>query len=296
MAWQILPARRCLVKFPCLQSSFPWSRHEFRRSLACRHQRVAGFAAAAYQEPPAGKPKTYYDILQLTRRAKPEDVKDAYKKMAKKFHPDMNMDNPDEAEERFKEVQEAHATLIDPWKRALYDQDLQFGSMAQQEVDKEKWTEHWDRETPDEREARKDRYRRYAAEERNDLPPAPFPVHLTPFIFFGVAGGIFYICIKAPEWFDGANEPGYCDPMFDDRTVPLVRAFHDPVLNRWERLAADADPPSPRELYTHYKRVRPDLMMALDWKSLPKVSLTVLQVPRSDAVRAVLRAPAMATA
>lgn len=255
-----------------------------------------GFASSASSSSSVGKQRTYYDVLEITRKAKQDDVKEAYRLLAKRFHPDMNIDNPEEAEERFKEVQEAHATLSDPWKRALYDQDLQFGSMAQQEVDKEKWTEHWERETPEEREARKERYRRYAAEERNDLPPAPFPVHLTPFIFFGVVGVIFYTCVKAPGWFDGANDPGYCDPMHDDRTVPLVRAFHNPVLNRWERLPEGVEPPSPRELYEHYQRKRPDLMASLDWKALPKVSLTVLQVPRTEAVKSAFRASAAVVA
>jgi hypothetical protein len=237
------------------------------------------------------KQKTYYDILQITRKAKPEEVKEAYRKLAKRYHPDKNVDNLEEAEERFKEVQEAHATLSDTWKRALYDQDLQFGSMVQQDVDnKDKWTEHWERETPEEREARKERYRRYARQERNDMPPPPFPIHLTPFIFFGFVGGIYYMCVKAPEWFDGANDPTYCDPMHDDRTVPLVRAFHDPVLNRWERLPEGEEPPSPRELYAHYHRRRPELMAELDIRLLPKVSLTVLQVPRTDAVKATFKA------
>lgn len=221
-------------------------------------------------------------------------MKEAYRLLAKRYHPDKNMENPEEAEERFKEVQEAHATLSDTWKRALYDQDLQFGTMAQQEVDKEKWTEHWERETPDEREARKERYQRYAAGERNDLPPAPFPVHLSPHFFFIIVGVIFYVCVKAPAWFDGAEDPGYCDPMHDDRTVPLVRAFHDPVLNRWERLPEGTEPPSPLELYAYYKRRQPELMATLDWRSLPKVTLTVLQVPRTETVKAVLRNAAAA--
>jgi len=240
--------------------------------------------------------RTYYDVLDITRKAKQEEVKDAYRRLAKKYHPDLNIDDPEEAEERFKELQEAHATLSDPWKRALYDQDLQFGSMAEQQVDKEKWTEHWDRESPDEREARKERYKRYAAGERTDLPPAPFPVHLTPLIFAGIVGSIFYLCVQAPDLFDGASAPGYCDPMHDDKTVPLVRAFHDPILNRWERLPADKEPPTPRELYSQYQRRRPELLAGLDFKSLPKVHLTVMKVPRTEAVKAVVRPPLTAAA
>jgi len=244
------------------------------------------------------KKRTYYDILGVGRKATDEDVKIAYRKLAKKHHPDANLDNED-AEERFKEIQQAHATLKDKWKRALYDQDLQFGSYGTggtQKVDKEKWTEHWDRESPDEREARKDRYRRYAAGERNDLPPEPWPLRWTFVYFFVIVGTIFYICIKAPDWFDGQSDPTYCDPAYDDRSVPLVRAFHDPVLNRWERLPEGADPLSPKQLYAYYEKRRPDLMETIDLRILPKVSLTILMMPRTDTVKAVVRALAASAA
>jgi len=232
----------------------------------------------------AGKTKTYYDILDITRKAKPDEVKAAYRRMAKRFHPDHNVDNPD-AENQFKEVQEAHATLSDPWKRALYDQDLQFGSMAIQEGGQETWEEAWARETPEERQARLERYRRYARGERNDIPPAPFPLRLTLPIIGVILGGVAYTCVKAPEWIDHASDLGYCDPAYNDRSVPLVRAFHDPVMNRWERLSDGTEPPTPKELYAHYKRSKPLLMEDVDFKLLPKVALTVLQVPRTDTVK-----------
>ncbi|CAJ1365207.1 unnamed protein product [Effrenium voratum] len=90
----------------------------------------------------------YYDILELSQKAKKDEIKDAYRRLAKKYHPDRNVEDP-EAEARFKEVQEAHATLSDDWKRALYDQDIQFskfGTAVSQQVDREKWTEHWEKE------------------------------------------------------------------------------------------------------------------------------------------------------
>merc|ERR1712187_846797 len=105
----------------------------------------------------------------------------------------------------------------------------------------------------------------------------------------GITGAIYYVCVRAPDWFDLQRDPTYCDPAHDDRTVPLVRAFHDPVLNRWERLPEGAEPPTPQELYRHYKRSRPDLMEDLDLKMLPKVSLTTLMVPRTESVKAVFR-------
>ena len=66
------------------------------------------------------KVKDYYDILGVAEDADADAVKKAYRKLARKYHPDRNPDKPN-AEERFKEVQEAYATLSDPKKRKEYD-------------------------------------------------------------------------------------------------------------------------------------------------------------------------------
>ncbi|CAE7535823.1 dnaJ [Symbiodinium pilosum] len=227
----------------------------------------------------------YYDILEVPRKAKKEEIKEAYRRLAKRYHPDRNVDDP-EAETRFKEIQEAHATLSDSWKKALYDQDLQFskfGTGVTQEVERERWTEHWEKETPEEREARKERYKRYAAGERNDLPPDKMYSSWWPATVVFVVGGVFYVCVKAPEWQEG--QPHFCDPMYDDKSVPLVRAFHDPVRNRWERLPEGQDPPTPRQLYSYYQKKKPELLEEVDIRILPKVSLTVLNVPKTSAAK-----------
>lgn len=65
--------------------------------------------------------RDYYDVLGVDRNATEEDLKRAYRHLAKKHHPDMNKANPKEAEERFKELSEAYEVLIDKDKRALYD-------------------------------------------------------------------------------------------------------------------------------------------------------------------------------
>lgn len=64
--------------------------------------------------------KDYYEILGVTRTATPEEIKAAYRKLARKYHPDVSKEP--NAEARFKELGEAHEVLKDPEKRALYDQ------------------------------------------------------------------------------------------------------------------------------------------------------------------------------
>jgi DnaJ-class molecular chaperone len=62
----------------------------------------------------------YYQTLGVSRDASPEDVRRAYKKLARQYHPDANPDDPSAAE-KFKEVQEAYSVLNDPEKRTQYD-------------------------------------------------------------------------------------------------------------------------------------------------------------------------------
>ena len=67
------------------------------------------------------KYKDYYKILGVDRDASEKDIKRAYRRLARQFHPDVNPDN-EQAEERFKEINEAYEVLGDPEKRAKYNQ------------------------------------------------------------------------------------------------------------------------------------------------------------------------------
>jgi molecular chaperone DnaJ len=64
--------------------------------------------------------RDYYEVLGVSRQASEEEVKRAYRKLAVKFHPDKNPDDP-QAEEKFKEIGEAYDVLMDADKRAAYD-------------------------------------------------------------------------------------------------------------------------------------------------------------------------------
>ena len=72
------------------------------------------------------KKRDYYEVLGVGSNASEEEVKHAYRKLAVKFHPDKNPDDP-HAEEKFKELGEAYDVLMDPDKRAAYDR---FGHAA----------------------------------------------------------------------------------------------------------------------------------------------------------------------
>jgi len=69
----------------------------------------------------AAAKKDYYEVLGVNRDASDEEIKKAFKKLAMKFHPDRNPDNP-KAEDSFKEAKEAYEVLSDEQKRAAYDQ------------------------------------------------------------------------------------------------------------------------------------------------------------------------------
>src|SRR6266496_915771 len=69
----------------------------------------------------AVKFRDYYEILGVPRSAKEDEIKKAYRKLARKYHPDLNPNNK-QSEEKFKEIQEAYEVPSDAEKRKRYDQ------------------------------------------------------------------------------------------------------------------------------------------------------------------------------
>mgnify|MGYP000889707724 FL=1 len=69
----------------------------------------------------AQEKRDYYEVLGVSKTATDAEIKKAYRKLAMKYHPDYNPGDK-EAEEKFKEINEANEVLSDPKKRQLYDQ------------------------------------------------------------------------------------------------------------------------------------------------------------------------------
>jgi len=76
--------------------------------------------------------KNYYDILGVPRNATEKEIKQAYRRLARKYHPDVNPGNK-QAEEKFKEISEAYEVLSDKEKRAKYDQFGEYWKQASQQ-------------------------------------------------------------------------------------------------------------------------------------------------------------------
>ncbi|KAF8570469.1 hypothetical protein P879_06594 [Paragonimus westermani] len=78
----------------------------------------------------------YYAILEVDKEATPADIKRAYRRLALRYHPDKNPDNP-ECVEKFKEINRAHNVLSDPNKRRIYDQYGSFGLYLAEQLDED---------------------------------------------------------------------------------------------------------------------------------------------------------------
>lgn len=71
--------------------------------------------------------KTFYDILGVSEDASEDEIKKAFKKLAKKFHPDVAVADKEKSEEIFKEITEAYTALTNEAERRLYDQNSKNG-------------------------------------------------------------------------------------------------------------------------------------------------------------------------
>lgn len=251
--------------------------------------------------------RTFYEILGVGRLAQPEEIRSAFLSLAKQYHPDsvgsttLSLLTKEESETRFREVQEAYETLSNKWKRTLYDQNLQFqtalsfqdGHQTDGASSVMSWRENFNLETPEARIARRERYKRYAAGERNDMPPVQLTTKgsLLGLLAGGVA--LTYVCAKAPNWFGGQGDLTYHDPVTDDHTVSLVPAFYNPIARTWERLAEGQTLPTPSDLIAQYRKYCPQLVERWEYEESKEGNeigslelLTSIRVPKTRTVPA----------
>jgi molecular chaperone DnaJ len=90
--------------------------------------------------------RDYYQILGLERRASQDDIRKAYRKLARKYHPDINPGNK-EAENKFKEISVAYDALSDPEKRKLYDEFGEAGLASGFDAEKARSYQRWQQQS-----------------------------------------------------------------------------------------------------------------------------------------------------
>jgi molecular chaperone DnaJ len=91
--------------------------------------------------------RDYYQLLGVSRSASQDDIRKAYRKLARKYHPDINPGNK-EAENRFKEISVAHDVLSDPEKRKLYDEFGEAGLAAGFDANRARSYRQWQQQSP----------------------------------------------------------------------------------------------------------------------------------------------------
>lgn len=135
----------------------------------------------------------YYSVLGVSRTSTKEEIKSAYKKLARELHPDKNKDNPD-AESRFKEVSEAYNNLYDDKKRKSYDGKMKFS------FDFNRWGQAFGEANTAEN---------FHKNARPESPPGPdieYPITLTlDEIISGVKKEVTYKVLKPCRTCDGSG-------------------------------------------------------------------------------------------
>jgi DnaJ-class molecular chaperone len=83
--------------------------------------------------------KTLYDVLEVSEGASGDEIKSAFRRLAKKHHPDVAEGDRELAEEAFKKISTAYDVLSNPAKRSMYDQSLKYGGFKVQSQPMYEW-------------------------------------------------------------------------------------------------------------------------------------------------------------
>eukprot|EP00922_Rhytidocystis_sp_ex-Travisia-forbesii_P042285 GHVS01063183.1.p1 GENE.GHVS01063183.1~~GHVS01063183.1.p1 ORF type:complete len:457 (-),score=40.97 GHVS01063183.1:739-2109(-) len=186
------------------------------------------------------------------------------------------------ATQRFQEIQDAYNVLGTKWKRLLYDKELVYGGEQPVGTTAEAWSPMWEQESEEERLARRERYRRYANEERNDEPRKPLfttvgqHAALLSVLFVTALYGLQHLPDAIPDDTDFNMEE---DEQFN-RSVKLVLAFHNPIASRWEEIPEGYQAPSRNDLIQYYSKTDEDFDCSLVY--LPANHLTVTKILRNN--------------
>lgn len=237
----------------------------------------------------AGK-LTHYDVLGVKEDASVNEIKQAYLRLVKLYHPDTSKDLDSPAV--FICIKDAHETLIDPVKRRGYDESI--AKFRSSDHEQHIFSRHvsatgtgFDAEKAREYEERWKRYNRYVRGERNDKDE-PY-ITLKMMSALCVSGAtIFLLCVFAEEFTtqfkDIDKEDDDCQAEI--REERLVRVFHNPVTERWERILHPFVPPSPAELLSHYRDLDDDeINEQLRTIKAPKKEFAVIEMPYSQTHR-----------
>src|SRR6266404_8222642 len=152
IAWSMFPTAsswccsRPAGRSSCSRAHAPWSSRTTRRSSprCARSPPARSGSSTAADARAMAKERDLYAILGVERSATTEEIKKAYRRLARKHHPDLNPGDK-QAEERFKEISVAHDVLTDAGKRKLYDEfgleGLQAGFDPTRAREYKRWSE-----------------------------------------------------------------------------------------------------------------------------------------------------------
>uniref|UniRef100_A0A3B0MLY4 Molecular chaperone (DnaJ-like), putative n=1 Tax=Theileria annulata TaxID=5874 RepID=A0A3B0MLY4_THEAN len=229
---------------------------------------------------------TYYDVLQVSPTANKNEIKKAYLRLVKEYHPDVNKNT--ETRSIFLCIKESHDVLTDRNKRILYDQKLnQFedrGSIYNKSTILRRSTGYDMGNVPcglivlDSAESERwERYQRYTKGERNDSVEDPN-------IWIKTIGSILISCLTVSigclvfgHLLTKFPQSSEVDDKYDVDSVRdehMVKAYYNPITERWERIIDPFEAPLPEVLISHYKgRVE-----SSELSKIPLKNLTIFQV------------------
>ena len=190
----------------------------------------------------------HYKSLHIPFRATQAEIKQAFRNLAKKFHPDQNPNNP-EAEKKFREIKEAYETLSNKVKRSEYDREWLLSG-------KPVWNP-----TKESAGGSESAEEEVTTLNRGQLSIVYAAVIGLPFAASLFRNGQSSDAIQSASVGDSWN----CSPPIPEISPrdELVRAFYNPITTRWERLDESFDPPTPAELFQYIVREKPFLYKQL---------------------------------